>query len=194
MKYYILRNDRSKDDGAVIDEAPVNGPKEYMYKKLKPLLKKFPTNAEVYFSDNYPDAIKLYDFVDNICGLLIISKKVQQLFEKLDIQSVEYLPVRMRDHSENLLEKADYYILNSFRDIDFINFEKSDVVMNSMKKDRIFKINGPTYIDAQKIPENTHLFRTARWPKVYFVSELLVNAMKEGELSGYVLEEAISTS
>ncbi len=66
MKYYIIKNNRDIVDGAVIDEAPIDGPKQYKYFKMLPLINVFPKMGKIYFSDNYPDQTKVYDFMENL--------------------------------------------------------------------------------------------------------------------------------
>ena len=60
MNYFVLM---TKGPGAgVIEMYPPKSPEAWQFHEGKSLIKKFPKGAAVQFSDNFPDARKLYDF------------------------------------------------------------------------------------------------------------------------------------
>jgi len=188
MNYYLINCDRSLNDAVIIDAVPENGPKGYVYKKLKPLSKLFPATAKVYFSSNYSSGIKLYDFVDNTLGVLIVSEAAKKVISETQKKYIEFLPVLMFDHKKSQVEGVKYFILNYFHDVDFVDKDNSNVVMNSINKETIFEIKGDVCIKKQNIPDDAHIFRAKNWPNQYVISETLENKIKEAGLSGYELQ------
>jgi len=192
MNYYLLECDRSLEDAVVVACVPENGPKSYVYKKLKPMAKNFPNSAKIYYSNNYPMGIVLYDCIDNTDGIFILSEKIKKIIDQIGQKCNEFLKVEVLDHRKKLVPDANYFILNYFDSLEFIDLKHSNVKMDTMSKDEIFEIKGDIYLNHDAIPDDTHIFRAKNWPDKYFVSELFVNKMEESNVTGYILKKTLA--
>ncbi|MGC4014799.1 MAG: hypothetical protein QM755_09840 [Luteolibacter sp.] len=76
MSFWVLI---SRNDGAVIDAYPKGGPKGWRYLEPQPLAQEFQEGLAMRFSSNFSSKRKVYDFVDNILDILIVSSRVRQL-------------------------------------------------------------------------------------------------------------------
>ena len=71
--YWVLLQ-CGEDDSAIIDYLPDGSPAEWKLKESQKMLYQFPEVVVLEFYEDYPDNIKLYDFVDNTMNLLIVSE------------------------------------------------------------------------------------------------------------------------
>ena len=132
MNYWVLIS-TNYDDGAFLYEEPENGPDDFNYDKGIPLLTNYPPqqDAIMKFHPHYPDNVKLYDFVESMNSFHVVNSKVKQLFQDLNIEKLEFLPIRLWDHKNNMASD-DYFILNPLGSVDFIDMEKSEYRMGRL--------------------------------------------------------------
>ena len=80
MNYYVLK--AKSRDGGVIGLYPANSPAGWKFNKGISLINECPKQATVQFSNNFPNAQKLFDFQPNTLSALIISPKVRQFWNR----------------------------------------------------------------------------------------------------------------
>ena len=112
MAWWVLG---SRNDGAVIDARPKDGPEGWRYHVGTRLSVDYPPDAAMGFSRNFPDNRKLYDFVTNTVRIYIVSPRVRRIVEELDGQNVEFLPLTLLDHTRNAVEKFQWMKLRLSR-------------------------------------------------------------------------------
>jgi len=186
MKYWILKTG-SLQNGVCLSAVPPNGPDAFEYWDGDSLIKGFPTpsDAQMGFSEDYPDDIKLYDFVTNIDGLFIVSKKVKGVIEGLAVENMEYLQLTLFDHQMKIAS-TDYYILNLVGSIDM---KDSEYRMDCLLEDRIDRIK-KLVLDESKIPPEAKMFRLVNKPEEYIISDEVRKAFEENGITNFRLFEA----
>lgn len=180
--YWVLTN---KEDalGAVIDSIPQSGIANWKFRKGIPLAQSFESDVKISFSQNYPDAAKLYDFISNIMDLLIVSDKVKFIFEEESVNNIEYLPVSVHDHQKNLLSD-NYWIVNLLGGQDIIDMKQSEVVMEVLEENQIDRIK-KLIINPEKVEKNAYLFRATTKMDQYFVHDKIKCALEKNSITGY---------
>ncbi|MDF3819373.1 hypothetical protein P3G55_05660 [Leptospira sp. 96542] len=129
-----------KNDGALLDAYPEGGPAGWRYLVSQRLASEFPSGGlTMGFSPNFPDRLKLYDFVDSILEIRIVSERVRRVIQELTPNDVEFLPVTLVDHKKEIVAR-DYFIMNIIADWDVIDLERSNVRMSHILKDNISRV------------------------------------------------------
>ncbi len=190
MTYWVLFP-KSLDDGAVLSAVPESGPKAYKYKKGNPLLQDYPAHDKaimVFDSVHYPDQNKLYDIVPALDTVLVVNNRVKKVFDNLNIDTVEYLPIRLWDHQKSPVSD-DYYILNPLGSIDFIDMEKSEYAMGALDKSQIRDIDD-LVVSMDKIPKEAKIFRATTMMDQIFIHDDLRLALEAEGIQGYKLMKA----
>lgn len=186
-KYWVIRA-CSEQDSAVIDDIPENAPRKYKFFKSRSLLKEYPKDGSVAFSPNYPDRVKLYDFVDNVISMLIVSGKVKGIWDRLGIEKVEYLPLQLLDHNGTPIEKQ-YYFVNLLVSQPIIDLDKSEYTMGKINKTQMSDIS-QLYIKLDSVDPDAKLFRAQMYAKLYIMTDEVLQAMKQEGVTGINAFEA----
>ncbi len=186
MSYWVLKID-SIQDAAFLSALPPNGPKSYKFQDGVSLINAFPPvgEAQMCFDDAYPDSTKLYDFVDNLSSVFIVSHKVKRIIEELDIESVEFLQLTLFDHKMNPANK-EYYIMNLVGGIDCIDMDKSEYKMNRLVKGRI-KFLDKLVLDESKIPTEAKIFRLSAKPNEYIIHDDVRKTFEQNGITNFKL-------
>ena len=85
----------------------------------------YPADARVYMSTKWKGT-KLPDFVSNVESLLIVSRRVKEVIEKINQRPIEYIPISIHDQKQKLAS-ADYFIVNPLGCFDILDFDACDV-------------------------------------------------------------------
>lgn len=181
MNYFVLQAFSS--DGGYIDAMPEGGPEDFAYDKGVSLVTQYPRTAEVQFSRNFPDHRKLFDFQPNINRALIVSRRVRDVLERLEVSGVEYLPVAIKDHRGKVVAD-DYSILNPLGAQDAIDMARSSVRMGSLDKTQISRVK-QMVLDRPKIDPTAKLFRCSTYRTCVIVREDVAAAFEKAKLTGY---------
>jgi hypothetical protein len=180
VQYFILK--ALGDDGDVfIDALPDGGPADWRFAEGKPLAKEFPESATVRFSDNFPNGRRLLDFVNNISDVLIVSTRVREVFDAINIRNVEYLPITILNH-RGKVAPGNYFIANVLGSEPAIDMEKSDVVASNLDGE-IATINN-LVVDRESISSDAKLFRAATLKTLFFIREDALAALTARGVSG----------
>ena len=182
MNYFVLTTEASAE-GGLIEMYPDNSPKGWKFSKGQSLLPEFPKGAAVQFSDNFPDARKVFDFQTNTLQAFIISPRVRKLLESLEITNAEYLPVDIKDHKGQVVGKG-HAILNLLGAEDAIDLEKSVYRMDSIDKEQIDRIK-QLAVNHQALGPNAKMFRCSKKLRLVLIREDVLEAFKKEGLTGF---------
>ncbi len=186
MNYFVLITDAP--DGGLIEGYPPKSPSDWRFDEGQSLIKEYPRGAAVQFSDNYPDARKLYDFQNNTLSAFIISERTRKLLESLEISNAEYLPVDIKDHKGQVVGK-NYAFLNLLGGEDAIDMDKSDYKLNALDKSQIGLIR-KIVINEKGIRPGAKMFRCTRERRVVLIREDVLEAFKKAGLTGFRVFDA----
>ena len=189
MKYWVFKVS-APEGGAYVSEVSSKGPKAFRYDKGESLLAEFPEEgmAGMYFDPDYPDETELFDFVDNINTLIIANKKVRDVLMSLELTNIEFLPIWLYDHQDQVASK-EYAIINVLGSVDCIDMDKSEFDMDSLIETQIYSID-KLILDHKAIPDDAKIFRATTKLDEIFVHDDVKNAMETAGLEGCVFIEA----
>lgn len=146
-----------RNDGAVIDAYPVEGPEGWRYLESHRLGPEFPNGTAMRFSPSFQDRRKVYDFVTNILDIRIISERVRRIVLELAPDDVEFLPVTLMDHQGDVASR-EHFIMNVLSRRDVIDLERSDVRMSALLKWEINRVRKLVLKDEINL-EGSRVFR-----------------------------------
>lgn len=187
MQYWILK-DGGSEGSAMIDALPEGAPAKWKFHKGQPLASEFPQDAKVRFSQNYPDDRRLYDFVETTIGLLVASERVKSIFENLDIENAEFLPITILDHAGGTAGE-NYFIVNLLGSADLIDMDRSDFRMGRVNKDQIKRMKRMV-LASDKIPAGFKIGRASTMMRLYVMADEVKAAFEREGVTGYVALEA----
>lgn len=174
--------DEEIDDGARIEEHSILPFEDYEFDEFIKLKDQFPADV-VYKMEREVDEWRvLYDTVNNMFRLLMISKPFKTLLEKEDCGDVEYLPIAIMD-KRGKIASPDYFVANLLDSVDYIDLDKSIVEYSALDETRIFDIE-KLILKEDRIPNGRALFRTSIYPTTYIVSDRLKKKIEKAGLSG----------
>ncbi len=178
------------DDGAVLTDVPEDGPEDFEYDLGKSLARQFPAQEEaiMVFDIDYPEGIKLYDFVPALDSVLVVSSKVQDLLNRLKLENMEFLPLTLLDHKGKVASK-DYSILNVIGSLEFIDMSKSDYDEDPLDEGQIARMKN-LVINESKVPESAKIFRAKTMMDQFFIHDDVKIAFEEAGIKGYSLFDA----
>lgn len=179
MSFWILGD---RNDGAILDAVPENGPEDWRYMESHHLAAEFPQNATMGFSPRFPDRRKLYDFVSNVLDMRIVSERVRRIVLELTPQNVEFLPVTLLNHQEEVAAQG-YFIMNVLTRRDVIDLERSTVRMNAILKDEITSVNSLA-IKKELEPTGPTIFRPVHLRIRTMVDDKVREAFEKAGLTG----------
>lgn len=181
MNYFVLKVPAGPED-AVIDSLPEGAPAEWRFDEGQALAAEFPSDAVLKFSSNFPDGRRLHDFVANVLTMLIVSPKVRQVLEELEVPQVEYLPVTIVDHRGQVAGE-DYSIVNLLGSQPAIDMSKSRYDMSHLAKDQIGDID-ELVLDRDAIAADAKLFRATTSRRLFLMREDVLQALDAAGVEG----------
>lgn len=186
--YWIILPKRI-DDGVVLTAVPEKGPKGYKYSKGISLLDSFPerSSAIMCYDHDYGEGIKLYDFIPSLRDILIVNNTVKTVFDRVGIDGVEYLPIRLWDHKK-YPASDDYFILNPLISLNIIDMEKSEYRMDALIETEIQRIKN--LVVNRKMTEQNKLFRASTKKNQIFIHDDVRVALEDAGIEGYKLFKA----
>jgi hypothetical protein len=188
MKYFFLITDPDNNDRAFLEELSAAPVEDYEFGECISLEKRFPKGVVMSMSKDDPDFRVLYDVVNNMDSLLIVSKPFKELLEKEDCGKIEYLPISIKDQ-RNKIASTDYFIVNLIDSVDYIDNEKSTVVYSALDDDLIVDIQ-KVVLNEKNIPKGCSLFRSKSYPFGYVVSDKLKKAIEKANMENIKFVEA----
>ncbi|MBZ4420560.1 imm11 family protein [Myxococcus sp. RHSTA-1-4] len=178
MSFWVLSG---RNDGAVLDAYP-EGPEGWRYLEPQPLAREFRAGSVMGFSPSFPERRKVYDFINNVLRLQVVSERVRRVVIELAPNDVEFLPITLVDHNKDVVSR-EHFIMNLLHRREVIDLEHSDVVMSSILKAEIQFVQGLAL--KQDIPsEGPHAFRPVYLRSHTFVDAVLRDALVQAGLKG----------
>jgi len=178
--YWVLRAESA--DGAIIDALPEDSPTNWKFSTGEPLARSFPAGGKVSFSDHFPDRRKLYDFVRNTIGVLLVSSRVRHVLESLQVENAEFLPVTMCDHQWSPVVDG-YGILNVLGSQDAIDMEKSTCDISALSREISHVSN--LVLAVGRIDPKADIFRARNMMELILISDRTKNAFEQAGLTGF---------
>ena len=180
MEYWVLK--AASLDGAIIDALPKGAPPGWQLSEGVRLGHKFPLGGRLAFSEHFPNRCKVYDFVQNTLGVLIVSTRVKQEIEILALENIEYLPITLCDHHWKPLEE-NYFILNLLGSQDAINMEESTYELSPITN-TIANISN-LVLQKDMLNSKAELFRTRNMSELILMTDQIYAAFINKQLTGF---------
>jgi hypothetical protein len=129
-----------------------------------------------------PDGVEL-DFSWAAFSIPVVNSRFVQLFERLGVQEVQFLPVQVENHA------GPFFILNTLRVIRCIDEARCEEVQHwTPEHGEPEKVGQYRYVRGMRINptkvEGTRIFRAWGWPLALIVSEDLKEALEREGLTG----------
>ena len=134
-----------------------------------------------------PDGMEL-EFTQSSFSIPVVHRRVVQLFERLGIQDVQFIPVEVEGHT------GPWFILNALRIIRCIDEARCREVRHFKPEDGQpekvgqYRVVSGLRIDPTKVGD-ARVFRPWGWPMVLLVSEDLKQALEHEGITGTVFTE-----
>ncbi len=130
------------------------------------------------------------DFSWAAFSIPVVNSRFVQLFERLGIQEVQFLPVQVEDHA------GPYFILNTLRILRCIDEARCEEVRHWKPEDgQPEKVGQYRYIAGMRIDptkvEGARIFRPWGWPLALIISEDLKEALEREGLTGTKLHRGL---
>ena len=172
-----LRNEELAD----IKQRPSNvRRKGYLLKKGISCEDWFPEYAEFQLDESSGEM--LADVIPNSTLWKIISVPLKELLEKHTSCEMEFLPIRIRDHNGQLIAET-YYILNILGSVSCMDRQKSDYDASALDESQVVTFRH-LFLDTDKIPENTNLFRFGEERDMFMMRKDLMQILIEAGITG----------
>lgn len=187
MKYFKLLYDYVNDEDAICCES------DELY-----CADRYDVEKGVIIND-WDDRITLYynpkegnretDFLGNDLGWLIISEKLKLILENEMIRGIQYLPVSIKNKLDSKLLN-NYYVANIYNSIDALDLSRSDYsVFELDENEKIFSFKLHV-LKGEKL-KGIDIFRLKEDNIPQFVSEKIVNLIKENGITGFDFNEVV---
>ena len=176
----MLLPDRDSDDGAFLEELSASPVEDFEFFDCIALKDRFPSDVVMDMSKDDPDMRVLYDIVENLDSLLIVSEPFKELLMKFDCGEVEFLPVKIRNQRDKI-EATNYFIVNLVDSVDYINKKETKIEFSALDNSLISSIEN-IVLKEDGIPAEKALFRSNEFPKGYVVSETLKNTIEDANM------------
>ena len=174
--YWVLKTDYTS---AVIEKLPPDGPEAFELDEGEPAAALFPPESTVRFSEDFPKRRKVLDFMSNTFGCHIVSAKVKRILEAQGAKNCEFIPLTILDHKGKVASK-EHFLLQVLGHVEAVDMERSQVVMNSILKDRIGNFEH-LVLKREAIPPDAVIFRLSRKRDEFLVNQATYEALtKEG--------------
>ncbi|MBU8899864.1 hypothetical protein KRR26_30060 [Corallococcus sp. M34] len=187
MPYYLIQlTTCDNPDLCFLDDYPEGlGLNSYKLSKGKQLGSDYPANARVFMTDRVK-GMQVPDLVSNTCSMVVTSRRVKEVFERLNQGPTEYLPVALYNHKKRVAS-PDHFILSPLGTVDCLNLQESEIEYH---KDKV--VNVDYYVLAPKKLENApDFFRVREDPSAYIMSERIAEGLRElkPRLINFVVKE-----
>jgi len=166
---------------AYINQRPSNvRRKGYLLKKGVSCKDWFPEDAEFQLNDE--SGMVLADIIPNSVLWRIVSDSLKKLLEKHASCEMEFLPIRIRDHRDQLITET-YYILNILGTVSCMDRQKSDYDASALDESQVVTFRH-LYLDTDKIPEHINLFRFGEERDMFMMRQDLMQILIDSGITG----------
>ncbi len=182
MEYRIMR--AVSFAGACRLETISNVPDKENLRFGVPFRDKFPAEASLRMSDDFPNDIRLGDAVMNTGPLLVVSARLKDTLEAIPgaLFKNEVLPVAIINH-KGRREKKDYFVLHQIDHPACLD-EKKSTGRRSRLNPEIFQFLDKMVLKDDAIDPQLMIFRAKQFSDVVLVRKALVDQLASGEFLG----------
>jgi len=187
MLYYLI--DLTTDDNpdyCYLDSYPEGlGLKTYKLGYGQELKADYPADARVYMT-NRVKGMQVPDLVGNTCGMLVTSRRVKEVFERVNQGPVEYLPVAIYNHKKRVAS-PHHYILNPLGTVDCLNLQASNIKYHEGKVVHVYEY----VLDPEKLANVPDFFRVRENSYAYIMSERILTELRrlQPRVTNFMIEE-----
>jgi hypothetical protein len=146
-------------------------------------------DAACRMDDEFPKDIEV---PDNLCGagLVVVSARVREFLQSVNVPDLEYLPVRVLNH-KGKVAAPDCAIVNPLGQVDCIDIAASGVTWNQINPELISICKG-LVLRADAVPAEVQVFRPKHRPSSVFVRTALARRMIDAGFTGLNFRDPIS--
>ncbi|MFY0526487.1 imm11 family protein [Archangium gephyra] len=167
----------------MLEKLPKGSPSKPDFYEAVSLKDSFPAGGTMSFSKDYPDFIRVLDFMTNTMSLPIVSGKVRQVFTSLGMDRCEFLPVTIQDHKGQVASK-DHCIVNVLDVQDTIDMERSEYELSPFDESQISRIKR-LVVKKEGIDPKALFFRARTSMRELFMHESLHEALVQAGVTGF---------
>ena len=126
------------------------------------------------------------DYLDNILGWPLISKKLKKIFLDLNISGVKFFPIAIKNE-ETKTKICDYWLLNIYNFPDALDLSKSRYREFLEEHNMVMGLTHPVLIGNQV--ENMNILRVRKEKMIIYVSGKLKKAIEKNKITGIAFRE-----
>lgn len=147
----------------------------------------FPEDSSFAMDADEPTKIALTDSLSNTNRVIVASEALTDFFRKSAVPKVEYLPTKIIDHKNRVLEEK-YFILHPIDSVDCLNLDGVKVEFSLILPDQINNLNRIVLFE-DKIPPDRMFFRCLNFSKVILVKRSFADAISAAGFKGFKWRE-----
>lgn len=170
------------DDSALIENLPEGELDERDFNCGNILSKKIKEKIILRFSEDAPERIKIYDFVNNTMSFLIVSDRVKAVLESENVADIECLPVQLLDHNGKVASDS-HNIINFIKPQPIIDMDKSEYNLSYINPLFISDIK-LLKLNLDKVDQEAQLFRSTTEIFTNFITDNLLYALEKENITG----------
>ena len=139
-------------------------------------------NDEITFDFNPDEGKVATDYLGNSYGWLIFSGNFINETNNLINESIQYLPITIRDKKNNT-KLLGYHVANVYKVIDALDLENSKYDLFELDDEKILSVE--KYALKKEVIEGYNIFKLENDTIPTFISEDLKNKIEENNLTGF---------
>lgn len=178
MKYFKLILDDSNENDVVCYCEDTKGFEQYDLKEGK-FVEDW--NENITFHYNPKEGDRFTDYLANDLGWFIVSEKLKDAIGKLNVNGIQYLPVKIVDLKSRAYPN-EYYVVNVIEVVDAINLKESVYDVFDFEGEKMYSVI--KYAVTKSKINNKDLFKLKGHEIPMFISEKLKNAIEERNITG----------
>ncbi len=144
---------------------------------------RFPSDASYSLHPDFPNHLVLTDNLLNSDGLIVVSARLKDKIQQIDLQCVEFHSVTIRDHKGKIFSQ-EYHILHPVEPVDCLNSEASNASASLILPEMIDSVER-LVIYSECVPANRALFRIARFPEPTLIRRDLAAEFDKTGFTGF---------
>lgn len=184
--YYIIKAVGGENGVVIAGIKSATEMKSYLFNEgvmLRDKIKPGELPLDFRYSSQFPNAQTLYDFVDNIDSILIVSPKVKEVLDGLGVENVEYIPVALRNQNGQLV-RQDYFVANVLGGEEIVDLEKSEVEWGAIDDSQLSSID-KLVVNYAGVSPNSKLFRMSKRLLEFVATQEVIDAFEQAGVTGY---------
>jgi hypothetical protein len=132
----------------------------------------YPEDARIAMSDDDP-AMRVADIVPNARNLLIVSRPVKEVMERVNQGPTQYLPLTILNHRKRPAS-TDHFIVHPTGTWKVLDLQASEI---EMLKDKVVGVDKMVF-DPKLLADAPDLFRVPEQPYSYYISHRLLEELR----------------